>query len=239
VCAAIDKPSGLVVHRSEQSADRRTCMTLLRDQLGRHVYPVHRLDRGASGVLVFGLDPVATRGLAGSFAERRARKRYLAVVRGWAEDAGEIDRPLAREPGGRSDDALTRFRCLDRVELPCAVGRYASARYSLLELEPHTGRTHQLRRHLAGISHPIVGDVTHGDSRHNRFFRERFGSHRLLLHAYRLSLAHPAGAAALELVALPGGALRGVLLELGWEAALERLAEHANRDEGALSAAGR
>lgn len=222
-CAAIDKPSGLVVHRSERSADRRTCMSLLRDRLGRHVYPVHRLDRGASGALIFGLDPAAARALVDSFTARRVAKRYLAVVRGWAPEAGEIDRPLAREPGGPSDPASTRFRSVARAELPHAVGRYPSARYSLLEAEPHTGRTHQLRRHLAGISHPIVGDVTHGDSRHNRFFRERFGSRRLLLHAWRLTLPHPTRDGELDLVARPSGELLELLLALGWEAALEEL----------------
>jgi len=223
VCAVIDKPSGLVVHRSEQSADRRTCMSLLRDQLGRHVYPVHRLDRGASGALVFGLDPGSARNLVDAFAARRVAKRYLAVVRGWAPDAGEIDRPLARDSGGRVDAALTSFRCLARAELPCAVGRYPSARYSLLEAEPHTGRTHQLRRHLAGLSHPIVGDVTHGDSRHNRFFRERFASRRLLLHAFGLCLPHPATGAALRAFAPPAVELRELLVALGWERALDGL----------------
>lgn len=219
-CAAIDKPSGLVVHRSEQSADRRTCMSLLRDHLGRHVYPVHRLDRGASGVLVFGLDPEAARRLGDSFASRRASKRYLAVVRGWAPEEGEVDRPLAREAGGVLDSARTRFRCLARTELPFAVGRYATARYSLVSVEPETGRTHQIRRHLAGLSHPIVGDVTHGDSRHNRFFRERLGSRRLLLHAWRLVVPHPGSGVPLELEAPPRGALRRLLARLGWEAAL-------------------
>jgi tRNA pseudouridine65 synthase len=225
-CAAIDKPSGLIVHRSDQSADRRTCMSLLRDRLGRHVFPVHRLDRGASGVLLFGLDPSSARTLVESFSARRAAKRYLAVVRGWAPDAGEIDRPLAREPGGRIDPAFTRFRCLARAELPHAVGRYASARYSLLAAEPHTGRTHQLRRHLAALSHPIIGDVTHGDSRHNRFFRAHFGSWRLLLHAWRLTLPHPTQSKPLDLVARPSGELFQLLLALGWEAALAAELRH-------------
>jgi tRNA pseudouridine65 synthase len=240
-CAAIDKPSGLVVHRSEQSADRRTCMSLLRDRLGRHVYPVHRLDRGASGVLIFGLDPPSARSLALAFTERRVSKSYLAVVRGWAPESGEIERPLAREPGGRSDPALTRFRSLARAEVPHAVGRYPSARYSLVAAEPHTGRTHQLRRHLAGIAHPIVGDVTHGDSRHNRFFREHFSSRRLLLHAWRLELPHPHGAEPLDLVAPPAGELQRLLLALGWQDALAGLQPPAapGLEASAAGAAGR
>ncbi len=219
---ALDKPSGLVVHRSERARDRDTCQRRLRDQLGRWVWPVHRLDRGTSGVLLFALDRSTARVLADAFAQRRVRKTYLAVARGFVPDAGEIDHPLLPAEGaGARAPAVTRFTCLARVELPQAVGRYASARYSLVRAEPLTGREHQVRRHLRHVAHPLLGDVTWGDGRHNRFFRERFGLHRLLLHALRLELPHPEDGGAWVVRARVPPELRALCAELGWLAALE------------------
>ncbi len=219
---ALSKPSGLVVHRSQLAPERDTCQRRLRDQLGRWVWPVHRLDRGTSGVLLFALDSATAHVLAEAFAERRVRKTYLAVTRGWAPDAGEVDHALAPAQGaGPPAPAVTRFACLARVELPHAVGRYASARYSLVRAEPLTGRGHQVRRHLRHVDHPIVGDVTWGDSRHNRFFRERFGLRRLLLHALRLELHHPDDGRDLVLRAPVPPDVRELCVELGWRGVLD------------------
>jgi tRNA pseudouridine65 synthase len=197
--AAIAKPSGLVVHPSALAPERVTCMSLLRAALKRWVYPVHRLDRGASGVLLFALDPDVARALGRAFTERRIKKTYLAVARGVLPDSGCIDAPIAEQPDRDPLSAQTMFRRLAHVELPYAVGRYATSRYSLAEVEPITGRTHQIRRHMAHIRHPLVGDVNHGEGRHNRLFREVFGIHRLLLHAATLSLTHPETGAPLVL----------------------------------------
>lgn len=221
---AVAKPSGLVVHRSERATDRDNCLTRLRRQLRRRVYPVHRLDRPSSGVLLFALDPAAAHALATAFAQRRVDKAYLAVVRGLPPEQGTIDRPVAGADGRRSP-ALTRFRRLAAVELPYAVGRYATARYALVQAEPSTGREHQLRRHLRSLNHPLVGDTTHGDSDHNRFFRERFGSRRLLLHASFCRLPHPQDGHALELRApLPAELVR-LFGELGWLEAARQAVE--------------
>lgn len=221
---AIDKPSGLVVHRSEEASDRDNCMTRLRRQLGRWVWPVHRLDRGASGVLLFGLDAEAARGLAQAFAQRRVDKLYLAVVRGHAPAAGLIDHALTDDEGGPTCEATTRFACLAQVELPIAVGRYSSARYSLVSAAPLTGRRHQIRRHLRHLGHPLVGDVTHGEGRHNRLFREHFGCWRLLLHAWHLRAPHPGQAADLDVHAPLPLAFAQLCERLGWSDALARLA---------------
>lgn len=196
--AVIAKPSGLVVHRSAEARDPRTCLSLLRNKLDRWVYPVHRLDRGASGVLVFALDPDTARALTAAFTERRVKKTYLAVVRGVLPEAGRIDAPLVEEPGKDAAEAITNFRRLAHVELPHAVGRYPTARYSLAEVEPETGRMHQIRRHMAHLRHPLIGDVNHGEGRHNRLFRDLFGVHRLLLHAESLAFSHPATGALLQ-----------------------------------------
>jgi tRNA pseudouridine65 synthase len=214
---AVDKPSGLVVHRSERAGDRDNCMRRLRDALGEWVYPVHRLDRGASGVLLFALDPESARRIGECFARRTVRKRYLAIVRGYAPESALVDHPLGAARGATSA-AQTRIRRLGRVELPAPVGRYATARYSLVCAQPLTGRTHQLRRHLAHVSHPIIGDVNHGDGAHNRFFRDHLDCRRLLLHAHRLVLPHPTTGERVTLRAPVTGELAAVMARLGWGA---------------------
>ena len=224
---AIHKPSGLLVHRSELDRhETRFAVQLLRDQLGRHVYPAHRLDRGTSGVLVFALDKDTARALGGQFERQEVIKTYLAVVRGHPPEAGRIDHALSRRRddaewvGERSTDeaqpAVTDFRRLATCELPHQVDRYPTSRYALVELTPHTGRRHQLRRHLKHIAHPIIGDATFGKGRHNRLFQQLFGCHRMLLACVRMQLRHPAGGRPLDLCAPPDGEFAAVLAALGW-----------------------
>ncbi len=220
---AVHKPSGMLVHRTALSrGERLFALQTLRDQLGRHVHPVHRLDRATSGVLLFALDREVAGLLAGAFARGEVEKTYLAVVRGHPPAEGEIDHPLVREPdeyedaGVVSQVARTLFRRLAAVDLPHRVDRYPTSRYALMELRPLTGRRHQLRRHLAHIRHPIVGDVNHGVGKHNRLFRELFGSHRLLLCCVELRLTHPVTALPLRLLAPPEESFASVLRQLGW-----------------------
>ena len=224
---AIHKPSGLLVHRSELDRhETRFAVQLLRDQLGRHVYPAHRLDRGTSGVLVFALDKDTARALGGQFERQEVIKTYLAVVRGHPPEAGRIDHALSRRRddaewiGERSTDeaqpAVTDFRRLATCELPHQVDRYPTSRYALVELTPHTGRRHQLRRHLKHIAHPIIGDATFGKGRHNRLFQQLFGCHRMLLACVRMQLRHPVDGRPLDLRAPPDGEFAAVLAALGW-----------------------
>jgi tRNA pseudouridine65 synthase len=200
---AVDKPSGMAVHRG-WSQERHVVLTVLRDQIGRHVYPVHRLDRGTSGILVFALHPEAARALQERFEAGEARKRYLALVRGVPPEEGVVDSPVPRSPGGPRVPAVTAFRRLGIFE-----------RYALLEVVPHTGRLHQIRRHLKHASHPLIGDVRYGKGEHNRLFRERFGFHRLALHALELELAHPADGRPLRLFAPVPEDLAGPLRAMG------------------------
>jgi tRNA pseudouridine65 synthase len=193
---AIDKPAGFHVHQPEFPRRRvpksQTCLPILRDQLKQYVYPVHRLDVATSGVLLFALNSAMAGQLCGLFAKNAIEKRYLAVVRGYTPLEGEIDLPLKSDSSGEMVAAHTSYRRIATTELPFAVGkRHPQARYSLVEAWPHTGRFHQIRRHLARISHPIVGDAIHGDSHHNRFFREELGFRGLLLRAAELEFAHP------------------------------------------------
>jgi len=189
---AIHKPPGMLVHRSRISRDTVFVLQTLRDQLGQRVYPVHRLDRATSGVLLFGLSPQAAQQLVRQFEQRTVDKEYRALARGWVDEQGVIDHPVADEEGNNvPQEAITAYRCLQRGELPFAVDRYPTSRYSLVSVSPRTGRRQQIRRHFKHISHHLVGDTTHGNGRHNRFFREQFGIHRLMLTAQRLCFDHP------------------------------------------------
>lgn len=228
-CAAFHKPSGLLVHRSP--IDRREtsfALQIARDRLGRRVYPVHRLDKPTSGVLLFALSPAAARDISAAFAAGRVEKSYLAVVRGCPPEEGVIDHPLVEEPdgveGGPATErlprpALTEYRRLATVELPEAVGRYPTSRYSLVEVFPRTGRRHQIRRHFKHIFHPLVGDTKYGEGRHNRFFRESYGCRRLMLAAVGLTFPHPRGGD-LTVTAPPEESFLSVVDRLGWREVL-------------------
>jgi tRNA pseudouridine65 synthase len=201
--AAVGKPAGLAVHRGA-ARERTVALTLVRDRLGRHVYPVHRLDRATSGVLLFALDPEAARSLQEQFEAGAVGKRYLALVRGITPEEGVIDHPIPRDEDGPRVPALTEYRRLATFE-----------RYSLIEARPRTGRRHQIRRHLKHISHPLIGDVRYGKGDHNRLFRERFGLHRLALHALDITFAHPDDGRRLRLAAPVPEDLAGPLRAMG------------------------
>ena len=225
---AIDKPAGLLVHRSPISRDERFALQTLRDQLGRRVYPVHRLDRATSGVLLFGLSPDAARRLVQQFEQRTIVKRYLAIARGWTDTDGVIDHPVADPEGnGIAKDARTRYRRLATVELPDAVDRYPTSRYSLVEVEPLTGRRQQIRKHFKHISHHLIGDTTHGNGRHNRYFRETFDIHGLLLMSHRLCFTHPLDARSVDIRAPYNADWQKVLNTFGLSAStVEQLTEN-------------
>jgi tRNA pseudouridine65 synthase len=188
---AIDKPSHLLVHPTELAPGEDSCLKILRDQIGLRLYPVHRLDRQTSGVLIFAKSSDSARALMTSWPEGKVRKSYQAIVRGWTAEEGFVDRPLRETPDKPRVPAHSNYRRKRTIELPDPVGRYATARYSWVEVETLTGRSHQVRKHLLSISHPIVGDTTYGDGDHNRYFRTKFGLHRLLLHAASVEFEYP------------------------------------------------
>lgn len=216
---AIHKPANILVHRSWlASQDTRFVLQELRDQIGQRVYPVHRLDRATAGVLIFGLTSTACRDLAQRFESGAVSKHYLALVRGWVDAQGVIDHPVTdRDEGGEPKPALTHYRRLGRIELPFAVDRYPSSRYSLVAVQPHSGRRHQIRQHFKHIFHPLVGDTTYGNGRHNRFFREQFGLHQLLLLSQRLVFEHPYSGEALVIHAGPEPAWQQLQALAGWD----------------------
>ena len=217
---AVHKPAGLLVHRSPIDRHETEFALQYARELneGEHVYPVHRLDRPTSGLLLFARNPETASVLGQAFMAGAVRKTYQAVVRGWTPESGVIDLPLRDKAMDKRDtseqvmrEACTRYQRLATTELPVAIEGYASSRYSLVELYPETGRQHQLRRHLQHISHPIIGDTNYGRTRHNHFFAERFGAARLMLAATALSFQHPATGEAMTLTAQPEASFQRVL----------------------------
>lgn len=188
---AINKPHGLLVHQSSIARDATEfALQLLRDQVGKHVSPVHRLDRKTSGILLFAFDKVSEVAMHQQFMNAETDKRYLAILRGFTPDAMDIDYPLAKE-NGTMQDAFTSFITLQRAEVAVAFGKHPTSRYSLIEATPKTGRMHQLRRHFSHILHPIIGDRTHGCNKQNKFFKEQWDMTTMLLHASGLAFVHP------------------------------------------------
>jgi tRNA pseudouridine65 synthase len=187
---AINKPHGLMVHRSSIAADvEEFAIQLLRDQIGQKVYPCHRIDRKTAGVLLFALDKHTEITMQRQFMNNEVKKRYLAVVRGFT-DEGVIDYPLRKE-NGTLQDAITNYKTLKRTELDVPFGSHPTSRYSLVEVEPQTGRMHQIRKHLSHIFHPIIGDRTHGCNKQNKLFTDRWEMNTMLLHAAELNFVHP------------------------------------------------
>ncbi|MEI7429939.1 MAG: pseudouridine synthase [Betaproteobacteria bacterium] len=224
---AIHKPAGLLVHRTVLDRhETRFAVQILRDQIGQYVHPVHRLDRGTSGVLLFALDRNTGRLLSTQFESQHVDKTYLAVVRGHPDQSGCIDHPLIRqfddyefrdpEAINAAQTAETFYRRLAVTELPHANDRYPTSRYALVELKPTTGRRHQIRRHLKHIAHPIIGDATYGKGPHNRLFQDLFACHRLLLACLEMNITRPVSGRVLKLTAPLAEDFAALLEKLGW-----------------------
>lgn len=186
-----DKPHGLVVHPSPMARNATgSLLEEVQELIGKKAYPIHRLDRPASGLVLFAKSSSVARELNVSFREREVYKKYLAITRGFA-GSGQVNRPLNDENKGNRQPSFTTYKEIFRTEQPFAIGPYQNSRYSLIEAFPHTGRFHQIRRHMAHIGHPIIGDVKHGDRHHNRYFREILNINFLLLRGIELQFTHP------------------------------------------------
>jgi tRNA pseudouridine65 synthase len=212
-CIAVNKIHGLLVHRTNMSTDKDFLLQRIRNQCGRKVYPLHRLDRPTSGVVLFAFSKEYAAEFFRVFREREVKKTYLALLRGWTDDSGTIDYPL-KSSSGKEQDAMTLYKTLARTEIPVPVGPYEKSRYSLVEVDLKTGRTHQIRRHFAHLRHPVIGDSKYGDGQHNRMFKSEFNSHRLMLAAVELGLTHPFTGGEL-LIKAP--------LEAGFKAVLDKI----------------
>ena len=245
---AVHKPAGLLVHRSNvDHHETRFLLQELRDQIGRHLYPVHRLDKPTSGLILFALSSEVAALLQADMQENRTSKEYLLVCRGHCPESGRIDHPLkpiddfknkqqkkrfavdklriaqglapehpiaAPKP---AQSAITEFERLATAEIDVQLERYPQSRYSLVLAKLITGRKHQIRRHFKHLSHPLIGCPKYGKSKHNHYFAETLHAPRLLLHSYRMRLAHPVSGQALELIAEPEGSFANLLSHFGWD----------------------
>ncbi|AWB67643.1 tRNA pseudouridine(65) synthase TruC [Saccharobesus litoralis] len=207
---AVNKPSGLLVHRSLiDKHETEFALQTVRDQIGQYVYPVHRLDRPTSGVLIMALSSDIARKICLSIEQRLVKKQYLALCRGYIPEKGEIDYPLveqldklADKDASKTPEAKSAFTAYERVassEIPVEINRYPSSRFSLVRLYPREGRKHQIRRHLAHLRHPIIYDVNYGDNKYNRYFKNQNSEARLALHAERMIIPHPVTNANLDI----------------------------------------
>lgn len=198
---AIHKKAGLLVHPSKlDSHEKITAVQLLRQQLQKQIFPVHRLDKPTSGVMIFALNANAAEQLAVQFRENRVQKKYVALVRGHLKQEQLLDYPLKEELDAIADknssrqrpaqQAQTLLQPIEQIEIPFMVDRYPTTRYSLVYAIPKTGRKHQIRRHLRHLNHPIIGDVAHGCGEHNKYFESRFQKRRLYLSCLQMTFFH-------------------------------------------------
>mmetsp|Transcript_33915 Transcript_33915/g.74408 ORF Transcript_33915/g.74408 Transcript_33915/m.74408 type:complete len:329 (+) Transcript_33915:123-1109(+) len=193
----VNKPAGLTVHRSRGTSPRQFVLsTLLKRQLSRKVFPVHRLDHRTSGAILFSFDSETAGKLHGSLRSTKATKQYVALLRGDLDvELGAtvtIDKPL--KVGDIERTARTDFTLLasaagsddQRGDIESRPDFVPAC--SLVLCEPKTGRTHQIRRHAYALGHPVLGDTEHGDSKVNRWWRNNRGLNRLGLHCFSLHL---------------------------------------------------
>jgi len=225
---AIHKPAGLLVHRSPiDRHETQFAVQMTRDQIGQKVFPLHRLDKATSGLLLFALDPSTARFMGNQFEKHTIQKSYLAVCRGWTPEQGEINHALKHkldklgdrhaQPNKPPQEALTNYERLATTEVMHKIGKFDSQRYSLVKLMPKTGRKHQIRRHLNHISHPIIGDVKYGDRHHNHFFNGWLEQHRLYLAATNLTFNHPQTLQQMTLSAPLEASYQKVIKQLNWQ----------------------
>lgn len=187
----LNKPTGLLTHRSKLSSDRDSVVDQLKRRFETPPSPVHRLDRATSGLLICAFDSVTASALGESFISGDVSKVYEAVVRGYTDQEGFVERPLSKDGEGELQEAYTSYKRIGTCEIDVPNNKYSTSRYSHIEASPRTGRFHQIRRHMAGIGHPIIGDTSHGDLRHNRIIGQHWNNERLLLHCRSLRFPHP------------------------------------------------
>tara|TARA_B110000967_G_C18896539_1_gene571098 strand:+ start:89 stop:793 length:705 start_codon:yes stop_codon:yes gene_type:complete len=190
----VNKPNNVLVHHaflSRNVGDEDSLLQLIDKELQLKVYPIHRLDRKTSGMILMAKEKEFVSKFQELFTAKEIQKTYFGVVRGFSPDTKIIDSPVKGRDANVHKEALTHLKTLDNITLNIAVKPYDSSRYSLVELAPKTGRMHQLRVHTNKISHPLIGDTKYGDKNHDMMFDENFGWNHLFLHAGKLEFIHP------------------------------------------------
>lgn len=225
VLIAVNKPAGLLVHRgSLTDSHEPVLLQTLRDQIGKRVYPVHRLDQPTSGVILFALTPTSAACLVKQFTQRQVKKYYQALVRGWTHHQGTIKIPLmesfdadwsaSKRLSPTLQSAQSDYTTIRWFEPPWLLNPFEPNRYSLIEVFPKTGRSHQIRRHLKHIAHPIIGDARYGDIRCNRLFETQCQLPRMLLTAKMIQFIHPTSGTLTSINAPRGDSFDHVLSKL-------------------------
>jgi len=211
---AINKPHGLLVHPSGMADEnRKTAMYLLKEQLNKWIYVTHRLDSKTSGVILFAINSKVQKAINHQFEQRLNKKIYYAIVRGYTEDKGTIDYALTNTQG-KTQNAVTHYETVSQTEIDVPLGDFETSRYSLVKVRLETGRYHQIRKHMAHIDHPIIGDRPHGCNKQNAMFKEVFNSMTMFLHAHSLKFYHPRKEEDIELVAPFQPAFKNMLEKL-------------------------
>lgn len=190
----VNKPNNMVVHHAHHSrniADETSLLQLILEEKGFKAYPIHRLDRKTSGIILLAKEPTFVSKFQELFTKNEIEKMYYGVVRGYSPEAKIIDSPVKGRDANVYKEALTHLKTLEQITLDIPVKPYDSARYSLVELIPKSGRMHQLRVHTLKISHPLIGDAKYGDKNHDLMFDKNFGWKNLFLHAGKLEFKHP------------------------------------------------
>lgn len=193
-CVAVSKPNNVLVHHayhSRNKSDELSLLQLLEQQLDKKLYPVHRLDRKTSGIILLATDKGYVSRFQELFSLHQIQKTYYGVVRGFAPANKTIDSPVKGRDADVYKEAETQVRSLETITLDIPVKPYDSSRYSLVELQPKTGRLHQLRIHMNKISHPLINDAKYGDKNHDMMYQNNFGWKNLFLHAGKLEFIHP------------------------------------------------
>jgi tRNA pseudouridine65 synthase len=222
ILIAVNKPNNFLIHQSHYTRNivEITLLQKLQEQLGYPVYPLHRLDRKTSGILLLLKDKSQVSKFQELFTSNTIQKTYYAIVRGFSPASGEINSPVKEDDSGIYKEALTIFETLAQIELPIPVNLHQTSRYSLIKLMPKTGRMHQLRKHMNKINHPIIGDPKYGDRFHNHMFEKEFGSTYLLLHAHQIEFLNPITRQKMKLVADFTENWKNLLSRFEWETIL-------------------
>lgn len=190
---AVNKPTGMLVHKTKIAEDVKSgfALQILRDQLDQYVYPLHRIDRPTSGILLFAFSSEIASKMKLLFDKQEIKKEYLLICRGhFAGDYTE-EKPLKKINGNEYQESSTHFSCLAHAELDLPNDRYATTRFSLIKASPLSGRMHQIRRHLKHLGYPIIGDTTYGDLKLNNIINANIGATSLCLHAHQVFFKHP------------------------------------------------
>ena len=193
-CLLVTKPNNVLVHHAHHSRNKineKSLLQLLEDQLATKYYPIHRLDRKTSGIILLASKRSYVASFQSLFTNNQIQKIYFGVVRGFSQEFKIIDSPVKGRDTDVYKEAETHIKLLDKITLDITVKPYDTSRYSLVELQPKTGRMHQLRIHMNKVSTPLINDAKYGDKNHDIMYGEQFGWKNLFLHAGSLEFTHP------------------------------------------------